>query len=521
MKPTDRFEASLTEEGRYRLLVESVTDYAIYMLDETGHVTSWNAGAQRFKGYAAYEILGQHFSRFYTPEDRESALPSRALDTAAKVGRFENEGWRLRKDGTRFWAHVIIDRIVDTEGRLVGFAKVTRDLTERREAQVALERTKEALIQAQKMEAIGQLTGGIAHDFNNLLAAVLGSLHLLRKRVPDDLRAQALIDNAVQGAERGAALTKRMLAFARRQELVPQPLDIPALVTGMSDLLQRSIGPQISIETRFPIALDRAMADGHQLELALLNLVVNARDAMPDGGTVVIGAEEADVDADHPANLEPGTYIRLSVADTGSGMDAETLARASEPFFTTKGVGKGTGLGLSMVHGLAEQSGGRLVLKSRLGEGTTAELWLPVADRLAEVLPEAPASTVTQGEPSARARKILVVDDDSLVLANTAMMLEDLGHRVLQATSGKRALTILNAGEQVDLVITDHAMPQMTGSQLAAEIHAEWPDMPILLATGYADLPPDGDGKLAKLTKPFTQVDLESAVAREFKNRPS
>ena len=375
---SDRLMASLSEDGRYRLLVESVTDYAIYMLDPDGIVSSWNPGAQRFKGYEPSEIIGRHFSCFYTEEDRRDGLPERALATAAREGRFESEGWRVRKDGTRFWTGVVIDPIRTPSGLLIGFAKVTRDLTERKQAQEALEQAREALFQSQKMEAIGQLTGGIAHDFNNLLSAVLGSLELLRKRMPDDPRLVRLLDNAVQAAQRGTSLTQRMLSFARRQELKPEPVDLPALVAGMSELLRTSLGPSVTVEMRFPPALKPVLADSNQLELALLNLAVNARDAMPKGGPLVISAREDRLPPDQ-CNLRPGLFVCLSVIDRGVGMDEATLAKAMDPFFTTKGVGKGTGLGLSMVHGMAEQSGGCLVLTSREGEGTTAELWLPIA----------------------------------------------------------------------------------------------------------------------------------------------
>ena len=368
MEQSNRFLASLTEAGRYQLLIEAVTDYAIYMLDPSGIVTSWNPGAKRFKGYDAAEIIGQHFSRFYTEEDQKDGLPARALEVAAREGKFENEGWRVRKDGTRFWAYVVIDAIRHPSGEIVGFAKITRDLTERKETQQKLEETREALLQSQKLEAIGQLTGGIAHDFNNLLMAVIGSLELMRKRLPDDPKLRTLLDNAVQGAQRGATLTKRMLAFARRQELKHEPIDIPELVRGMTDLLQRSLGPSVLIKTRFPLVSKPVLSDPSQLEMILLNLTVNARNAMPERGQIVIATREEVLRPQDDSRLKPGTYICLTVSDTGTGMDEETLKRATEPFFTTKGVGKGTGLGLSIVHGVAEQSGGWFTLRSRKGK---------------------------------------------------------------------------------------------------------------------------------------------------------
>ena len=497
-------------EEQFRLLVQGVSDYAIYMLDTDGRVTNWNLGAQRIKGYAPDEIVGQHFSRFYTDEDRAAGVPEEALETAKKVGRFEREGWRVRKDGTRFWAHVIIDAIRDEGGDDIGYAKITRDITERKESQEKLEKAREFSLQSQKLEAIGQLTGGIAHDFNNLLSAVLGSLELLRKRLPDDPRAVALLENATQGAQRGTTLTKRMLAFARNYELKKEVTGVPELVRGMTELLQRSVGPSYSVETRFPLALKPVEVDANQLELALLNLSLNARDAMPDGGDIILSAREERIAAANRPGLEAGQYIRISVIDTGDGMDEETLRRAAEPFFTTKGVGKGTGLGLSMVHGFAEQSGGRLILYSQKGSGTTAELWLPVAKTSAQ--PVAPAQVTPP--KMFRPLTVLAVDDDALVLMNTVATLEDLGHTVFEAYSAKEALEILRREDFVDLIVADHAMPKMTGTELAKVVRSEWPDIPVLLATGYADRVPGDDIDLPKVTKPFMERDLRAAIER-------
>jgi PAS domain S-box-containing protein len=499
-------------EEQFRILVQSVTDYAIYMLDATGRIISWNMGAQRIKGYLPQEIIGKHFSRFYTREDRENGAPARSLETAAREGRFEKEGWRVRKDGTRFWANVIIDPIRDGNGTLIGYAKVTRDITERKEAQRALEQAREALFQSQKMDAIGQLTGGIAHDFNNLLMAVLASLELVRKRMQSDPKITPLLDNAIQGAKRGTSLTQRMLAFARRQKLNPEPVDVPNLVRGMTDLLQRTLGPTVTIETRFPLALDRVRADSNQLELALLNLAVNARDAMPEGGPIVIAARQEAIAPHHVTSLTPGRYVCVSVTDTGEGMDEDTLSRATEPFFTTKGPGKGTGLGLPMVHGMSLQSGGWFGLKSRKGEGTSAEIWLPLAKGEREVSKQNLQSAEEGADGSVRPLVVVAVDDDSLVLLNTTAMLEELGHRAFEATSGRRALEVLRR-EKVDLVISDHAMPHMTGTQLAEAIKAEWPNLPIILASGYAELPPGISANIAKLDKPFSLKNLAQAIA--------
>jgi PAS domain S-box-containing protein len=496
-------------QEQFRLLVQGVTDYAICMLDTKGLVSSWNLGAQRIKGYAPGEIIGQHFSRFYTDEDRAAGAPQEALETARRDGRFEKEGQRVRKDGTRFWAHVIIDAITNDAGEPIGFAKITRDITERRQAQEKLEKTREALLQSQKMEAVGQLTGGIAHDFNNLLMAVLGSLELVRKRLPDDGRTRSLLENAVEGARRGVSLTKRMLAFARRQELKQERIDVADLVRGMAELMQRSLGPGIEIETRFPLAALPVIADANQLEMALLNLAVNARDAMPEGGQIIISAREESI---FSANgLRPGQYIALTITDRGTGMDQATLARAMEPFFTTKGLGRGTGLGLSMVHGFAEQSGGRFTLCSQQGEGTTAEIWLPMAEDVVRPAVGQPKDEEMHADRGSLV--VLAVDDDPLVLLNTVAMLEDFGHEVFSASSGQKALDILRGEDRVDVVITDQAMPQMTGVQLADAIAKDWPDLPVILATGYAEIREGTAAGLRKLNKPFTQGELAIALA--------
>lgn len=503
-------------QEEFRLLVQSVTDYGIYMLDPEGNVATWNAGAQRIKGYAPEEIVGQHFSRFYTEEDRAAGTPERALATAAQEGRFENEAWRVRKDGTRFWASIVIDPVREPDGTLRGFAKVTRDITERREAQLELERAREALFQSQKMEAIGQLTGGVAHDFNNLLTAVIGSLELVRKRLPPDEKNLLLIDNAMQAARRGATLTQRMLAFARRQQLDPELASVAALVAGLTTLFDHTLGPAIVLDVDCPASLPPVRVDVNQLEMALLNLVVNARDAMPRGGTIDIVASEGAANPSSSFPLPAGRYVRLSVRDQGHGMDAATLARATEPFFTTKGVGKGTGLGLSMVQGLAEQLGGRLQLESVPGAGTTASLWIPVAagDDIASHR-SAPAPA-----PEAVSLHILAVDDDALILVNTAAMLEDLGHVVTTAYSGREALAALARMERVDLVVTDQAMPGMTGTELAAEIRRERPGLPVLLATGYAELPDGQMSGIPRLSKPFLQAHLDHAIAEVMRGRP-
>jgi PAS domain S-box-containing protein len=497
-------------QQEFRLLVQSVTDYAIYMLDLEGNIVSWNPGAQRIKGYRPDEIIGQHFSRFYTEEDREAGLPAMALSTAAREGRFEKEGWRVRKDGTRFWANVVIDPIRGSSGNVRGFAKITRDVTERRESEHRLEETRGALSQSQKMEAVGKLTGGVAHDFNNLLSAIIGSLELAQKRLGSDPRVDDLLANAMQAAQRGASLTQRMLAFARRQELKPESVDVRTLVSAMTDMLARSLGPNFDIVTRFPPTLARILVDPNQFEMSILNLTINARDAMPDGGAITISAREEMSPHGVPLGSHPGRYVVLSIEDQGVGMDEVTLERATEPFFTTKGLGKGTGLGLSMIAGLAEQSGGRLELRSTLGSGTTASIWLPALGKSGKAPPLA-----EQPDIPASAReslKILAVDDDALVLLNTAAMLEDMGHVVTTASSGPRALRALEGMEQCDLIITDHGMPGMSGAQLIEEARTMRPGLPAILATGYAELPDGTAHGVLRLAKPFFQHQLAEVV---------
>jgi signal transduction histidine kinase len=403
----------------------------------------------------------------------------------------------------RSWAH--IERARAEAEKREGEQRFLAEL----EAKVA-ERTA-ALQQAQKLEAIGQLTGGVAHDFNNLLMAVSGSIELLRKRVPNEPGLLKLIDNAAEATRRGSSLTRRMLAFARRQELKSECIDLRELVAGMTELLSRSLGPMIVIETQFPTQLAAVEIDPNQLESALLNLMVNARDAMDGEGRIIIAGREETITTD-TSGLMPGSYVCLSVTDAGEGMDEATLKRATEPFFTTKGVGKGTGLGLSMVLGFAEQSGGTLRLRSRPGGGTTAEIWLRAAGQPARAA--LPLPTQEEELPPVPCRlNVLAVDDDALVLMNTVAMLEDLGHTVTAAYSAREALQALQV-QDFDLVVTDHAMPQMTGAQLASEIREAAPAMPIVLATGYADLPPGPGQALPRLSKPFSLADLAAALSR-------
>jgi PAS domain S-box-containing protein len=499
-------EALRRSEEKFRLLVEGVADHAIFVLDPEGRVANWNLGARRLIGYGD-EIVGTHYSILHADKDRDAGVPDRLLQEARREGKSACEGWRVRKDGSRFWAETTIRPVRNERGETIGFAKIVRDVTERRLAQEALERTRDALAISQKMETIGQLTGGVAHDFNNILAVILGSLELAKKRLhTEDARIHRLLDNAIQGALRGASLTQRMLAFARKQDLKPVVVDVPELVRGMAALLK--FDPGIRVETRFPLELVKVKVDANQLELAVLNLAVNARDAISTGaGVISIAArEEHAIDG-----LAPGRYVALSVSDTGCGMDEETLRHAQEPFFTTKGVGKGTGLGLSMVKGLAEQSGGVLLLKSRIGTGTTAEIWLPASQE--EAAPVAHAAVPSRSATrSIRPISVLAVDDDLLVLDNLAAMLDDLGHAVIEARSGEEAVELLRRTPKIDIVVTDYAMPGMNGLQLAEAVAIQCPGTPVVLCTGYADLPESTRPHLPRISKPFDQAALVAAI---------
>jgi signal transduction histidine kinase len=411
-------------------------------------------------------------------------------------------------------------RVEERTAALEASAAELKFLNDQLEVRIG-ERTREReealaqLFEAQKIDTIGQLTGGVAHDFNNLLMAIGSSLQLLEKRLGDDPAARRLVENAVKATDRGAALTQRLLAFARRQDLRPERVDVRELVGGMKDLLSRTLGPTVRLREDMPDSLPQVLIDANQLELALLNLCVNSRDAMPDGGTITLSAASHGLKrGDAPADLAPGAYVRISVADTGAGMAPDVLSHAAEPFFTTKGVGKGTGLGLSMAHGLAAQSGGMLTLASRPGEGAEVSLWIPQAPPARRSATRKPDPIAIESPVVFCACTVMVVDDDPLVSAGTAAMLEDLGHAAVQAASGAEALSLLEGGLEIDLLLTDHAMPQMTGVELARRLREVRPDLKVILATGYADLPRTPEIDLPRLAKPFRQEELARALAR-------
>jgi PAS domain S-box-containing protein len=491
----------------YELLVRGIVDCAIFMLDPEGRVASWNPGAERIKGYRAEEIIGQHFSRFYAPEDRDAGLPGLVLEEARREGRYAAEGWRVRKDGTCFWASVVIDAIHDADDRLIGFAEITRDTTELHDAQLELEQSREQLLQSQKMEAIGQLTGGLAHNFNNLLMGISGSLELLRARIaqgrPGDF--DRYITSAQSAASRAAALTQRLLMVARRQPLDSRPTDANRLIAGMTDLLQRTVGPGIRLETKLSTALWPTLCDPNQLETALLNLCINARDAMPDGGNVTIATANRPIVGRGMRNRQD-ECVAISITDTGTGMSRDVLAHAFEPFFTTKPLGQGTGLGLSMVYGFATQSGGDVRLDSKPGVGTTVRLHLP---RHFGAAPTEEAPPRHERLPHVGSGEtVLIVDDEPTVRMLMTEVLEELGYAAIEAGDSTAGLKVLESDARIDLLITDIGLPGgLNGLQMAQAAREGRPDLKVLFVTGYAGSAGIGSASLPPsahvMRKPF------------------
>jgi PAS domain S-box-containing protein len=503
--------ARQASDERFRFFVGGIKDCAIYMLDPQGHVIEWNAGAERIKGYAADEIVGQHFSRFYTEEDRAAGLPQRALETALKHGRHEEEAWRVRKNGSRFLASVLIEPLRDASGRLAGFAKITRDIDERA-------RQQQALVQYQKMDALGQLTGGIAHDFNNLLHVIRNAAALVERRLQNiEPDVRKYLDMLKRNTDRASSLTQRLLAFSRRQVLDPKPIHPSNLVVDVTTLLEQALGESVAIETVLGAGVWWISADASQLETAILNLALNARDAMAGSGKLTIEVSNAFLDesyaSSHP-EVKPGQYVMIAVSDTGVGMTREVVAKAFDPFFTTKEVGQGTGLGLSQVYGFIKQSGGHAKIYSESGEGTTVKLYFPRLPGAPMAQAEAKASPL----PAELGKKtVLVVEDDDDVRQFTADVLAELGYRVLTARDAASALRTLGEEPGIDLLFTDIGLPGgVNGRELADEALRRRPELKVLFTTGYTRNAVIHHGRLDPgvqlIAKPFTQSGLAQKV---------
>jgi PAS domain S-box-containing protein len=490
-------EQALKEsEERFRMLVQGVKDYAIYMLDPDGRVTNWNAGAQLIKGYGADEIVGEHFSRFYTEEDRARGEPARALETARTKGKYEKEAWRVRKDGTRFWASVLLDPIYNEAGVLTGYAKITRDISERKKAEEELEEARAALYQSQKLQALGELTGGIAHDFNNLLTVIRGSAELLMRPSLSAEKRERYIGSIIETSDRATALTSHLLAFGRRQALKPEVLQLNVRLDAFAEMIQRTFGSKYEVSIDLDPELWPVEVDVTQLETALLNAAINGRDAMPDGGRLVLRTR----------NRPDGDEVSIEVEDNGEGMEPEVVERVFEPFFTTKPVGKGTGLGLSQIHGFAAQTGGRAEISSRPGEGTRLSIVLPRSHKTQEEDEAAEAPSL----PFAGLRVLLVEDNDQ-VRHFAEQLLEEMHCEVVSADSGERALAVLEK-ESFNLLFTDVVMPGMSGIELANRVRNDFPDLPILLASGYSEEVVRGAAsKFRMVSKPYGFASLSQA----------
>ncbi len=505
--------SNFSPDSRVQLLVAGIRDFAIYLLDPDGVVSSWNAGAQRFKGYLPDEIIGQHFSRFYTPQDQAAGLPRRGLDTALAEGKFEAEGWRVRKDGSHFWASVVIDAIRDDAGKLVGFAKITRDITEQHEAkealqksEAALQRANAALFQSQKMQAIGQLTGGIAHDFNNLLSVLSSGLDVLALS-PDARTDHQLMETMRRAVQRGSTLTQQLLAFARKQPLKPENADVNGTIAGFEAVLRRAVPPSIEFDIELGRDVGTVSVDSQRFEAALLNLVVNSRDAMPAGGVLLLRTEPAELAEGEVGALPAGRYARVSVVDNGEGMTPEVLTRAFEPFFTTKDVGRGTGLGLSQVYGFITQSGGEVQLASETGQGTTITIHLPLVEG--------------SGRPAVRdpgVERVLVVEDEPELLNLAASLFRSIGYDVLTANNGADAARILDRDLDINILFTDVVMPNMSGVELARWASEHHPELKIVLTSGYPNPgiaeAHGGIGRYAFVNKPYRLAELAKVLRR-------
>jgi PAS domain S-box-containing protein len=500
----------MTGERRFQLLVDAVTDCAIYMLDPEGYIVSWNSGAKKLKRYAADQIIGQHFSVLYNDEDRLADMPARALEVAKQQGTWQADGWRKRKDDSVFWASEAINAIRDEQGALIGFAKVTRDITEQHQAQEALDKSQEQLGYLKKMEALGRLTGSIAHNFNNLLMIVSGHAQTVRGLVKNDAKGLRAVDAIEIATKRGATLTRHMLSFSGRRQLNPETADLKGLVEGFGWLLN-SLIVNIQLTIQIPQDVWPVEIDASELELALVNMVLNSREAMPHGGSITITAENVHLpDSESPKHL-CGDFVALRIADTGSGIPAEVLPKIFDPFFTTKESNRSAGLGLSQVYGFAVQSRGAVGAKSETGKGTEITMHLP---RTIAV-----AVSVRSGEDSDAASlaggRVLIVEDDAEVAEVTASLIDQLGYKCRLAIDAEDALQMFERGEKFDLVFSDVAMPgAMDGLGLAHTLRRRYPGVPILLASGLTPPNEAAEEELLLLRKPYGLEDLRRAVNR-------
>lgn len=495
----DAERALYESEQRFRMLVQGVKDYAIYMLDPEGHVTNWNAGAQQIKGYSEGEIVGQHFSRFYTETERATGEPRRALQTALAEGKYEREAWRVRKDGSLFWAQVLIDPIFDDNGQHIGFAKITRDITEKKRAEEELHKAQRALFQSQKLQALGELTGGIAHDFNNLMTVIYGSADFLRRnRDLPEKKKLVYLDGIIETAERATSLTSQLLTFGRRQTVQPRVIKVSNRLESARELLGRTLGSKYTIAVDVPDPNVKVEVDPAQFEAAIVNAVVNARDAMPNGGHITLAAV--------PERRSDEPMVRVSIADTGMGMPQRVRERAFDPFFTTKEVGKGTGLGLSQIHGFTAQAGGFTEIESEEGRGTKISMFLPLSDKFIDE-----SGPLQRQSKAMLSLKILLVEDNEQVRDFASEILRDAGCEVIKANDAAEALDKLDS-QPIDLMLTDIVMPGQSGIQLANRVRKTRPSLPIVLVTGYSDEMLEGGADYPFIAKPFTATELKAAI---------
>ncbi len=515
-------EALRESEQRFSMLVQGVTDYAIYMLSPEGIVTNWNAGAMRIKGYKEDEVIGTHFSRFLTAEDQARGLPAQALATAAREGRFEQEGWRVRKDGSRFWAHVIVDAIRNDLGSLVGYAKITRDITQKKAASKELEIATAALAQSQKMEALGNLTGGVAHDFNNLLSVISGGLDVLAMR-ENCIKEKPLLDSMQRAVSRGATLTQQLLSFARQQPLKADIHNINTLISNFELLLKQAGNSKMECDIQLDPHLKNVKMDVASFETSLLNLLVNAGDAMPEGGRVCIATRNVVLNENEVSHLSAGEYVLLTVEDNGVGMPQEVVDKAFEPFFTTKDIGKGTGLGLSQVYGFINQSGGVVTIESVLGQGTIVKIYLPATAGGLHSEPDSESSSHRNPRMKLTKKKVLIVEDEPDVMLTATELFKGMGYDVLTASNGVDAINLISKPGKIDVLFSDVVMPSgVSGIALGRTISKYLPDIKIILCSGYP-LPAlkEEHGDLEGFTflnKPYRLEDLVRSLTESNVN---